>query len=293
MAKKVLITGAGGQLGRTLLQTAPAGIDCAGRTSAQLDISTGDPRAALAASGAELVINAAAYTAVDKAETAEGRERAFAVNAAGAGALAEACAALGVRLLHVSTDFVFDGAAGRPYAPDAPARPLGAYGASKLEGEQRVAAALPEALILRTAWVYSGFGNNFVKTMLRLMAERDALNVVCDQVGSPTWTGTLAAVLWAFAARPQLSGIYHFTDAGVASWYDFAVAIQEEALALGLLSRAIPVLPIPSEDYPLPAQRPAFSVLDKRTTHRDLDHTPQHWRAALRQMLRDYREQQA
>jgi dTDP-4-dehydrorhamnose reductase len=288
---KILITGAGGQLGRTLLQTAPAGIVCCARSSSELDISGGDLTAAVAASGAELVINAAAYTAVDKAEAAEGRGRAFAVNGQGAGALAAACAALRIRLLHVSTDFVFDGGAGSPYAPAAAARPLGVYGASKLEGEQRVSAALPTALIVRTAWVYSRHGNNFVKTLLRLLAERDALNVVCDQMGTPTWTATLAAALWDFAARPQLAGIYHYTDAGVASWYDFAVAIQEEALALGLLEREIPVRPITSAEYPLPARRPAFSVLDKSATYRDLGCAAVHWRVALRRMLQDYRDQ--
>lgn len=286
---KILVTGAGGQLGRTLLHSAPAGVVCSGYTSTQLDIAGADLQDRLAAAAPDLVINAAAYTAVDQAESEPGRSRAFAVNAMGAGALAAACAALNIRLLHVSTDFVFDGAGGRPYAPAATANPLGVYGASKLEGERRVAAALPGALILRTAWVYSRFGANFVKTMLRLMREREMLGVVCDQIGTPTWTQSLAAAIWAFAERPQLAGIYHYTDAGVASWYDFAVAIQEEALALGLLERAIELRPIASTEYPLPAARPAFSVLDKSATHRDLNSAPLHWRAALRLMLQDYR----
>lgn len=290
---KTIITGAGGQLGQTLLLTAPADVMCTGFTSTALDVNGPDLVEHLADSGAQLVINAAAYTAVDQAESEAGRARAFAVNAEGAGALAAACRALGARLIHVSTDFVFDGAAGRPYSTDAEPRPLGAYGASKLEGERRVLAALPDAVIVRTAWVYSRFGNNFVKTMLRLMAERDALNVVCDQIGTPTWTATLAQTLWTFARKPALTGVYHYTDAGVASWYDFAVAIQEEALALGLLQREIPVRPIPSADYPLPAPRPPFSVLDKSKIYRDLDvAAPLHWRVALRYMLRDLLEQQ-
>jgi len=289
---KVLVTGAGGQLGQTLLRTVPADMMCMGCTSSDLDISGPHLLEQIGDHGAQLVINAAAYTAVDQAETPEGRARAFAVNATGAGALAAACKSTGARLMHVSTDFVFDGEAGRPYKTDATPQPLGAYGLSKHEGERLALQALPEALIVRTAWVYSPYGNNFMKTMLRLMRERDALNVVCDQVGTPTATSTLAAVLWSFARRPALTGIYHYTDAGVASWYDFAVAIQEEALARGLLAKAIPIRPIPSKDYPLPAARPAFSVLDKSATYRDLEIIPTHWRSVLRDVLQELHGQQ-
>lgn len=285
---RALVVGSGGQLGRTLLQTAPTGWIVTGYGSAECDIVSADLVECIHTARAQVVINAAAYTAVDRAEHDEAR--AFAVNDLGAGRLAEACAQLGVRLVHVSTDFVFDGCAGSPYSPEVEPRPLGVYGASKRAGEQRVLAALPAAAIVRTAWVYSQFGQNFVKTMLRLMRERDQVGVVSDQVGTPTWTGTLAEVLWALAARPTLAGIYHFTDAGVASWYDFAVAIQEEALQLGLLERAVPVRPIRTTDYPTPARRPPYSVLDKDATYRDLGCTPLHWREALRRMLREYRE---
>lgn len=287
---RALIIGGGGQLGRTLMQTLPAGWTVTAYGSAQCDIAVADIDERLAAAKAEVVINAAAYTAVDRAESEEGRARAYAVNDVGAGRLAQACAARGARLVHVSTDFVFDGAASSPYEPAAPARPLGVYGASKLAGERRVREALPAAAIVRTAWVYSRFGQNFAKTMLRLMSERDQVGVVSDQIGTPTWTVTLAETLWALAARPHLSGIYHFTDAGAASWYDFAVAIQEEALALGLLERAVPVRPIRTVDYPTPAARPAYSVLDKTATYRDLGCEPVHWRVALRRMLTDYRD---
>jgi dTDP-4-dehydrorhamnose reductase len=282
---KVLITGASGQLGTTLRITAPPNYQLLACDAAQFDLTAPDLSARLGATGVDLVINAAAYTAVDKAESDEGRARAEAVNAIGAGALAAACASLGVRLIHISTDFVFDGAASSPYAVDARCAPLGQYGLSKWRGEQRVLAAQPDALVLRTAWVYSRHGGNFMKTMLRLMAERDAIGVVADQVGTPTSTVTLADAIWRFAARPQLRGVYHFTDAGVASWYDFAVAIQEEALARGLLQRRIPVRPIATADYPTPARRPAYSVLDKRATWRDLELEPQHWRVALRAVL--------
>lgn len=281
---KVLLTGANGQLGRELVECAP-GVDLIALGRDALDI--GDANAVterLAAVAPEVVINAAAYTAVDRAEAEP--ELAHRGNATGAGNLARACATLGIRLLHVSTDFVFDGRASEPYRPGDATGPLGVYGQSKLAGEREVLDALPEAVILRTGWVYSRFGGNFVKTMLRLMAERDSLNVVCDQVGSPTWAAGLAGALWEFAARPGLAGTYHWSDAGVCSWYDFAVAIGEEGLACGLLERPVTVRPIPASDYPTPARRPAFSVLDKTTAWRDLECAGVHWRVQLRQMLR-------
>lgn len=283
---KVLITGAAGQLGQTLRITAPPDMVVTCCDSRQFDLTEPALERRLAATAADVVINAAAYTAVDRAENDEAR--AFAVNAEGAGQLAAACARLGVRLLHISTDFVFDGSASSPYPATAPTAPLGVYGASKREGERRLLAALPQAAIVRTAWVYSPFGANFLKTMLRLMAERESVSVVADQVGTPTSTFTLAAALWQFARTPALQGIHHFTDAGVASWYDFAVAIQEEALAQGLLPRAVPVHPIGTADYPTPARRPAYSVLDKRETWRALDLQPLHWREALRRVLRHF-----
>jgi len=287
---KVVITGAAGQLGQTLLSMVPVDVDCDGLDAIALDITAPDLSDRLSASGAQLVINAAAYTAVDAAETEPGRAHAFAINARGAANLASACAALGARLIHLSTDFVFDGASAKAYAPETRARPVNQYGASKYEGECHVLERLPRALIVRTAWLYSRFGHNFVKTVLRLLRERDELAVVCDQIGTPTWSATLAAALWAFAQRPALSGIYHYTDAGVASWYDFAVAIQEEAVALGLLDSMIAIRPISSAEYPLAARRPECCVLDKSATWRVLGDSAPHWRVALRQMLRDLRD---
>jgi dTDP-4-dehydrorhamnose reductase len=190
----------------------------------------------------------------------------------------------------VSTDFVFDGTQSHPYLPTDRTNPLGVYGASKLAGEQLALAAYPEGLaIVRTAWLYSAFGNNFVTTMLRLMGERERLGVVADQVGTPTWTCGLAGALWQMC-RVQPKGIHHWTDAGVASWYDFAVAIQEEGLACGLLAREIPIQPINTVDYPTSARRPAYSVLDKTETWAALGMTPPHWRVALRRMLLEYKE---
>jgi len=289
LSVKILVTGAGGQLGRELQRSVPAALHCVALSRAELDI--GDPRQvdkAFAEHRPAAVINAAAYTAVDRAESE--LAEAMRINAEGPGNLARACAASGARLVHVSTDFVFDGSASRPYAPDAEPAPLGAYGRSKLEGELRVREALPQALILRTAWVYSSLGANFVRTMLRLMGERDELSVVADQVGTPTWAAGLAQAIWAALARPQLAGTYHWTDAGVCSWYDFAVAIAEEALELGLLPRASLVRPIPTEAYPTPAQRPAYSVLDKSDSWRELELAPVHWRVQLRSMLQELKE---
>lgn len=284
---KVLIAGAGGQLGRALVATAPAQANITALPRDRFDIANVDSvNRVMAQEAPDLLINAAAYTAVDRAESE--REQAMAINGEAPGLLATAARAAGARFVHVSTDFVFDGTASRAYAPDAPTAPLGVYGMSKLAGERAVAAALPAALILRTAWVYAANGGNFMRTMLRLMAERDEVRVVADQIGTPTHADGLARAIWRLAAA-KLPGIWHWTDAGVASWYDFAVAIQEEALALGLLSRAVPVIPIRTEDYPTPARRPAFSLLDKSTTWA---HTgpAAHWRVELRAALGQMKE---
>ncbi|HEY6131760.1 MAG TPA: dTDP-4-dehydrorhamnose reductase [Halioglobus sp.] len=289
MKQKVLIVGAGGQLGQELQRTAAADVEFVPMTRAQLDITDATAVAeCLTAVAPQLAINAAAYTAVDKAESEP--EAAHRGNAEGPGTLAQACARQGIRLIHISTDFVFDGTSSQPYRPEAPTAPLGEYGRSKRAGEVAVQRAQPEALILRTGWVYSSFGGNFVKTMLRLMGEREELSVVTDQVGTPTWAYGLAGAVWAAAARPQLSGIYHWSDAGVCSWYDFADAICEEGLALGLLSRPVKIRPIPASEYPTPAQRPAYSVLDKSNSWRDFALEGVHWRRQLRAMLADFKE---
>lgn len=282
---KLLITGAGGQLGQALQGVVPGDVDVLAASSVDLDIGDGGAVAAyLAAAKPDLVINAAAYTAVDKAESDV--DAAFRINGDAVGFLARAAAATGARFVHVSTDFVFDGEAGRPYAPDAPTSPLGVYGASKLRGEQEAGEA---ALIVRTAWVYGSRGNNFVRTMLRLMADRDELRVVADQIGTPTWATSLAEGVWKLALAGA-RGVFHYTDSGVASWYDFALAIQEEALAIGLLDRAIPVVPIPTSAYPTPARRPHYSVLDKTTTSALIGAPAPHWRANLRRMLAEVRD---
>ena len=291
MIQKAIVLGAGGQLGRELLDAAGPEVDCVALTRQQLDIA--DP-AAVSACLAELapsvVLNAAAYTAVDAAEADPVAARR--ANAEAPANLAVACRDSGIRLIHVSTDFVFDGQSAVPYRVDAPVAPLGEYGRSKLAGELAVQRTLPGALIMRTGWVYSRFGSNFVKTMLRLMAERDELAVVADQIGTPTWARGLAAALWAAAARPELRGIYHWSDDGQCSWYDFALAICEEACALGLLARPVKIRPIAASEYPTAARRPAYSVLDKTTSRRDLDLPGVPWRDQLHAMLVDLKESQ-
>jgi dTDP-4-dehydrorhamnose reductase len=280
---KALITGAGGQLATELVANPPPGWSVEAISEVDLDIrDAAAVGVAVTISAPDLILNAAAYTAVDRAETES--DLAWSVNRDGAANLARAAAEAGARFAHVSTDFVFDGRASRAYRPaDAPA-PLGVYGASKLAGEIAVAEAVPGALILRTAWVYSPHGGNFLKTMLRLMATRGEVRVVADQIGTPTSATTLATALWGLALAGA-EGIHHHTDAGVASWYDFAQAIGEDAHAAGLLENPPKVTPIATEDYPTPAERPAFSVLDKSSTWAVLGGPSAHWRPVMRDVL--------
>lgn len=281
---KALIVGAKGQLGRGLQATAPAGAALTCVDVDELDITRPEAVwAFVAQEKPDLLLNAAAYTAVDKAEQEEAL--ALAINGTAVGTLADAARAVGARFVHVSTDFVFDGLSGVPYAPDAPTAPLSAYGRTKLVGEQL---AGPDALIVRTAWVYAPTGGNFVRTMLRLMGERPEVRVVADQIGTPTYAPGLASALWTMAgtgAGAGVTGLHHYTDSGAASWYDFAVAIQEEALAAGLLNQQARIVPIPSSDYPTPAKRPHYSVLDKASTYAALGGPTPHWRANLRVMM--------
>jgi len=233
---------------------------------------------------ADVLINASAYTAVDKAE--EDTEACKAINTLAVKNLANFCKANGVFMVHVSTDYVFNGHKGSPYLTGDPIEPQGAYGKSKAEGEKALLEILPEAsCLIRTAWVYSSHGNNFVKTMLRLMAEKPQLGVIDDQIGTPTWAKGLAEACVS-AAENKTTGVYHWTDEGVASWYDFALAIQELGIEKGLLVNAIPVLPIPSSQYPTPAKRPHYSVLDKQSAREAFASCkPTHWRKQLASML--------
>jgi dTDP-4-dehydrorhamnose reductase len=281
----VLITGAAGQLGYELQRLVPAGIGVVAVDLDELDLTDAVAVSdCIAAHRPSVIINGAAYTAVDRAESEPGL--AHAVNADAPATLARSAAHHGARVIQISTDFVFGGATSIPWRPDDAPAPQSVYGLTKRDGERAVLDTLGDhALVIRTAWLYSAHGANFVKTMLRLMRERDAISVVADQVGTPTWAHSLARTVWTAVQAPEVSGILHWTDAGVASWYDFAVAIQEEALGRGLLTRAVPVHAITSAEYPSPARRPAFSVLDTTATTRIFGVVPQHWRANLRLML--------
>ena len=292
---KVLLTGAAGQLGQALVAATPEGVELIACSRAELDLA--DP-GACASLVRELkpdwVLNAGAYTAVDRAESEP--ELAQAVNAGAPAAFAEALADTGGRLLQVSTDFVFNGAQGSPYRPEQDRDPLGVYGATKAAGE-RAALSLRGARVLRTSWVYGPVGKNFCLTMLRLhdlkAAAGEPLGVVADQVGCPTATHTLAAACWRAieaGTTPQGGGpeqprILHWSDAGAVSWYDFSVAIGELGVAAGVLQKAAQVRPITSADYPTPAQRPSYSVLDCSASRVALGLEPTHWRDALAQVL--------
>ena len=246
---RALIVGSGGQLGYELQRSCPTGVELCSLERTQLDIT--DPDAVLEqvmAYAPDTIINTAAYTAVDGAETKP--DLAVAINAEGPGHLARAAVSAGAQLLHVSTDFVFDGAAERPYRPRDETRPLGVYGHSKLAGECRVREIMPHSLVVRTSWLYSAHGANFVKTMLKLMQERDHLRVVNDQLGAPTWASGLAGALWGLAAADAIHGVYHWSDAGQCSWYEFACKIFK------IRGIDIEVEGVPAETYPSPVKRP-------------------------------------
>ena len=281
---RILVFGTTGQLARELLRRAPEGVtvQAVGRDVADLT----DPAACaavVAATDADLILNAAAYTAVDQAET--DRATADLVNGEAPGAMARAAAARGLPFLHVSTDYVFDGAGTRPWREDDPVAPLGAYGASKLLGELQVAEAGGQAVILRTAWVFSAHGKNFVKTMLRVGAEREVLSVVDDQRGGPTAAADIADALFtiatAFGKGRGVPGIYHFAGAPTVSWADFAEAI----FAASSLPRKPVVNRIPSSDYPTPAKRPGNSALDCSLLAKTYGITQPDWRKSLADVI--------
>lgn len=285
---KVLVTGANGQLGYELQRTCPADIQLIATDFDTLDVTQFEQiDAFFEEHKPDVVINAAAYTAVDKAESEP--VLADLINHQAVRMIAKVATRLGVRMIQISTDFVFDGTKSTPYTPyDHPA-PSSVYGRTKYAGEYMLRTHQPYGLIIRTSWLYSSHGYNFVKTMLDLMASRESLNIVADQVGTPTWGKTLATTIWSTVQAP-ISGTLHCSDNGVASWYDFAVAIQEEALSLGLLENKIPLHPIPSSAYPTPAARPHYSVMEKSDTEKHLGYSLPHWRESLRAMLTELKE---
>jgi len=295
---KILLFGADGQLGGYLRGTLPAlgEVHASSRSTSDdgLRCDVSDASAVddlLRRLRPDLVVNAAAYTAVDQAET--DADAAMRINAILPGVIGAAVASWGGAVMHYSTDYVFDGTAHHPYTEDDATAPLGVYGSSKLAGEKALAATGVDHLVLRTAWVYSLRGRNFLTTMLRLGADRDRLSVVDDQRGTPTSAGFLAkataniAEKWlnniATQARP--CGIFHLTAAGDTTWHGFAEAIFDEAVASGRLPKKPSVLPIPSADYPTPAKRPAWSVLDTTKTLASFGVMPPDWRSDLRKVL--------
>lgn len=278
MAKpSILVTGANGQLGNEfrMLESGYPGYEFIFLSKEQLSIT--DKESVEKAFGTykpDWCVNCAAYTAVDKAES--DTEQATAINATAAGILAEACATFNTKFIHISTDYVFDGSSSEPYREDHPTGPINAYGQTKLQGEQLVMKHNPNAIIIRTAWVYSFFGNNFVKTMMRLMKERESINVVEDQVGSPTYAADLAqVVMHIITQNAKANGIFHYSNEGRISWYEFALAIRD------LTGSRCKVNPIPSQQYPTPAKRPQYSLLDKSKIASTFLVPIAHWKESL------------
>ena len=277
--KRVLVTGAGGQLGSELRELAGADTNWYFFDRESLPLDQPDKlHEAFERIRPHVCINAAAYTAVDKAETE--REQAIAINGTAVRDLAVLCKLHNALLVQVSTDYVFNGAAQEPYKEDDPIDPLGWYGNSKLLGERVAFECYDNVVVIRTSWVYSYYGKNFVKTMLRLLGEKESIGVVADQVGRPTYAADLAAAIIAIVGRDAPApGIYHYADAGVISWFDFATAIKEE------IGASCVVRPITTAEYPTPARRPAYSVLDTTKIEKTFGLTPPDWRESLRRCL--------
>ena len=281
----ILVTGAAGQLGQTLRQqwseAAISQYRMIALTRSELDFANpAKISAVLSDLKPAIIVNAAAYTQVDKAESDS--DIAHLVNAQAVGTIAAWAAKNEARLIHLSTDFVFDGGSNTAYRPDQQTNPLGVYGTSKLAGERSIQVLAPEhSAIIRTSWLYSEYGNNFLNTMLRLMNERDALSVVNDQIGSPTSTHGLAKLIFAMILQQEYRGIYHWTDGASISWFQFAEEIQKQALQAGLLQEQIPIHAISSREYPTPARRPAYSVLDRSRAMDEFDCPQRDWKQQL------------
>lgn len=287
----ILVTGAGGQLGCELQRLGAVSPNNYLFTDrAELDVTDADAvKRAVEATRAKVIVNCAAYTAVDRAE--EEPDAAEQLNATAAGHLAEAAREAGATLIHVSTDYVFDGRTHRPYTEEELPAPLNVYGRTKRAGEEAIARSGCKAIVIRTAWLYSEFGRNFLKTMLSITARQPRVNVVFDQVGTPTYAGDLALAIFSIVESGRYAsneGIYHFSDEGVCSWYDFAVEIAAEAG-----HDACRIVPCRTADYPARALRPAYSVLDKTKIKRTFDLEIPHWRDSMRYCIERLRASKA
>lgn len=283
---KILLTGASGQLGRCFQDRLPEGWQLHAFGSAELDISNKSQVDEIVASlKPDAIVNAGAYTAVDKAESEP--ELAARVNTLGPKNLALAARASGAKLVHVSTDYVFDGQGNRPYLETDVTHPLGVYGKTKLDGESEALAALPETMVVRTAWVFSEYGNNFVKTMVKLAESRDTLGIVSDQRGCPTYAGDLATALITLLQVDAAGGIYHYGGDREVSWFEFADQIFDIAVAEGRLEKKPALNPMTTDQYPTPAQRPAYSVLDGEKI-KSLGVALSDWDAALKDIIRKF-----
>jgi dTDP-4-dehydrorhamnose reductase len=285
---RALIPGSAGLIGTTLRAQAPAGVEVIGLDLPELDITDAAAvQRAIEHYQPDFVLNAAGYLAVDKAETTD-RVEVMRVNADGPRHLAQAIAHSTARMVHLSTNYVFSGRSSVPYQPGDPAEPVSMYGVSKRDGEVAVLETLGErGTVVRTSWVHAAYGNSFLRTILKVLKERGTARVVDDQLGTPTAAHSIAEVVWRAALDPAISGIHHWTDAGVASWYDFAVVIAEEAVALGLLPESVTVVPVSTAEYPTVAARPAYGVMAKQATIAALGASPAHWRVNVRQTIRE------
>ncbi len=284
--KKVLLIGAKGQVGQELQVTLPQLGEVISIGREELDLTNSEKIGQLIREiHPNYLVNASAYTAVDKAETEP--DLAYSINATAPKIMAEAAEKIKAKFLHISTDYVFDGRKNTPYLETDLTNPLGVYGQSKLRGEEEIKTVNSQAIILRTAWVYGSYGkSNFVKTMLRLGKEREELKVVVDQVGSPTWAKDIAAAITQLLINvDNPTGIYNFTNSGIASWFDLTKAIFEEAKISGIPLKIQRVIPITTAEYPTPAVRPAYSVLSGQKISQQLGYIPPYWRDSLKAML--------
>jgi len=283
---KIWITGLKGMLAQDLEKCFVSNGHVVIGTDRELDICDESAvRGFLGIHDFDALVNCAAYTAVDLAETEE--DKANAVNAQGVGVLAEATAQKKIPMLHISTDYVLNGTAPTPLQESAPIDPCNAYGRSKAKGELRLQAYNPKHWIVRTAWLYGIHGKNFVKTMLQLMESKDSLRVIEDQWGTPTWTRDLSDAIVKIVESGDHFGVYHFSGSGKTNWADFARSIQKNALDIGLLNRRIPIEGIPTSEYPTPAKRPNWSVLDKSAIQTSFGIIPPPWESSLMKYLQE------